>query len=182
MFLEIGGEVKQKPFIVRNVAIFLKDFSENLIEVFGYWWDMYMTEVDFLVGVTLGELQQINKGVILIEGGDSRLDELGVLCCPKAIVGIGELLDMAAVAIVGELEGMEVLRVVLLEDVEGAAQVFSVSTREEIIEIILTFRVDLLGVLTHGYKVHTLLFFYIKSNSHSNTSSNIRNHARFSIR
>jgi hypothetical protein len=118
MFLEVGGEEKQKPFIVGDIAIFLKNFGEKWIEVFGYRWDMYMVEVDFLVGVGLGELQQINKGVIVIEGGDPRLDQLRVLRCPKAIVGIGELLDMAAEAIIGELEGVQVLGVVLLEDVE----------------------------------------------------------------
>lgn len=182
MFLEVGGEEKQKPFIVGDIAIFLKEFGEKLIEVFGYRRDMYVAEVDFLAGVVLGELQQINKGVIVVEGGDSWLDQLGVLRFPEVIVGIRELLDMTPEAIVGELEGVQFLGVVLLEDVEGAGQVFNISAGEEIIEIVLTFRAYLLGVLTHGYKVHTLLFFYIISNNHSNTGSNIRNHARFSIR
>lgn len=118
MFLEIGGKEKQKTFIIGNISIFLKEFVEKLIEAFGYRWDMYMIKVDFLVGVILGEVQQINKGVIVIEGGDFRLDKLGVLRYPKVIVGIGELLDMTSEAIIGELEGMEVLGVVLLEDVE----------------------------------------------------------------
>lgn len=118
MFLEIGGEEKEKTFIVGNIAVFFKCFGEDMIEVFGYWRDVHMIEVDFLASVTFGELQQINKGVIVIEGGYFRLDQLRVLLCPETIVGIRQLLDMASEAVVGELKSMELLAVVLLQDAE----------------------------------------------------------------
>lgn len=84
-----------------------------------------------------------------------------MLGCPKAVVGIGELLDVAAEAVVGELEGVEVLGVVLLEDAERVGQVLSVGAGEEVVEVVLTFRAYLLGVLTQGYKVHTSFSFIL---------------------
>jgi hypothetical protein len=149
MFFEICGEEKQKTFVVGYIAIFFKGLSENMIEVFGYWRDVYMTDVDFLVSVTFGELEQINKGVIVIEGGYFRLDQLRMLHCPEPIVGIRELLDMTPEAVVRELKSMQLLTVVLLENAERVAQVFSISLGEEIGDIVLAFRAYLLGMLTH---------------------------------
>lgn len=81
--------------------------------------------------IFFGEFEKINKTVILIEIGDPRLNELRMLLQPKSIITFTELLNMAAEAVVDQLEAMLCSVILLLQNCERAIKTLEVSLREE---------------------------------------------------
>lgn len=77
---------------------------------------MQRTDLQLRAPIFFGEFDEINKRFILVEVGNPRRDELGMLLHPKIIISLSKLLDMAAEAVVGEFEAMLRLVVLFLQD------------------------------------------------------------------
>lgn len=79
---------------------------------------MQRADLRLRIPIFFRELEQINKSFILIEIGNPRLNELRMLLQTKAIISLSELLDVAAEAVVGQLETVLRSIVLLLQNSE----------------------------------------------------------------
>lgn len=92
---------------------------------------MQRTDLQLRAPVFFGEFDEINKRFILIEVGNPRRDELGMLLHPKVIISLSEILDMAAEAVIGQFEAMQCCVVLLLQDGNRTVKILKVSLREQ---------------------------------------------------
>lgn len=91
---------------------------------------MQRTDLQLRAPIFFGEFYQINKRFILIEVGNLRRGELGMLLHPKVIISLSELLDMTAEAVIGQFEGMQFSLVLFLQDGKRTVKILKVSLRE----------------------------------------------------
>lgn len=73
----------------------------------------------------------------------------------KLVIGLRNFLDVAAVAVVGQLEPMQRFIVVLLQVSNGVVQILQIGLREKVRNIIFALRGKLLlRIFTTVHKIH----------------------------
>lgn len=92
---------------------------------------MQFTNLQLRAPIFFGEFHEINKRFILVEVGNPRYDELGMLLHPKVIICLSKLLYMTAEAVIGQFETMMLCVVLFLQDGKRSMKILKVGFGEE---------------------------------------------------